>query len=63
MDEFINASKTERKAMKNNDPEFIVREHYMKGTDFCVCGSGKQLKDCCGKSLFDKDGQPIKSKK
>jgi hypothetical protein len=62
MDEFINASKTERKAMQNNDPDFIVREHLMKGTDFCVCGSGKQLKDCCGKSLFDKDGQPIKSK-
>ena len=63
MDEFISASKTDRHTMLNNDPEFIVREHFMKATDFCVCGSGKQLKDCCGKSLFDKDGRLIKSNK
>lgn len=46
MDEFIEAKSTGENKM-DGDPSFIVKESYMRLTDFCPCGSGKQLKDCC----------------
>lgn len=58
MDEFISATKTERKEMSGKEPEFIVREHFLGPTDFCICGSGKYFKDCCGKEVFDEHGKP-----
>ncbi len=48
MDEFITAEKLHGNAYKKNDGvEFIVRHHLLRPTDFCVCGSGKQLQECC----------------
>jgi hypothetical protein len=48
MDEFIDAKETTTKSVKDsiNNAEFIVREHNMKPTDLCFCGSGKMFKDC-----------------
>lgn len=48
MDEFIDAKKTNTTSAKDSlrDVEFIVREHNMKPTDLCFCGSGKMFKDC-----------------
>ncbi len=48
MDEFINATQTGTKSTKDTlkNVEFIVREHNMKPTDLCFCGSGKMFKDC-----------------
>ncbi|WP_319589542.1 SEC-C domain-containing protein [uncultured Draconibacterium sp.] len=57
MDEFINAKKTNADPGKNikGDVEFLVREHFMKPTDICFCGSGKMFKDCClPKDYFEK---------
>lgn len=57
MDEFINAKKTNADPSKNikGDVEFLVREHFMKPTDICFCGSGKMFKDCClPKDYFEK---------
>ena len=36
MDEYISASKTEMKEMLGKEPEFIVREHFLGQTDFCI---------------------------
>lgn len=48
MDEFIAAQETTANSSKeaNEDVDFIVREHNMKPTDLCFCGSGKMFKDC-----------------
>jgi len=48
MDEFIAAKKTVATSTKDTlkNVEFIVREHNMKPTDLCFCGSGKMFKDC-----------------
>ena len=48
MDEFIEAKKTTTIPTKDSikSVEFIVREHNMKPTDLCFCGSGKMFKDC-----------------
>jgi hypothetical protein len=46
MDEFIDAKKTSESKI-DGEPSFIVKESYMRPTDYCPCGSGKQLKDCC----------------
>lgn len=49
MNEFIAAKTTNPPSIKQTpeNVEFIVREHNMKPTDFCICGSGKMFKDCC----------------
>jgi len=60
MDEYIAASKTDRKEILGKEPDFIVREHFLGATDFCICGSGKYFKDCCGKEVFDEQGKPKK---
>lgn len=48
MDEFIAAKETTANSSKeaNEEVNFIVREHNMKLTDLCFCGSGKMFKDC-----------------
>lgn len=48
MDEFIGAKTTTTTSAKDSfkNVEFIVREHNMKPTDLCFCGSGKMFKDC-----------------
>lgn len=58
MDEFINAKGTKVDSGKNikDGIEFIVREHNLKTTDLCICGSGKLFKDCClPKDYFEKN--------
>jgi uncharacterized protein YchJ len=45
MDEMIDASEIGETTNTEN-PDFIVRKHWMRPTDLCPCGSGKQLKDC-----------------
>ena len=46
MDEFLNANETEDDFDSGN-PDFIVKQTWMKITDPCPCGSGKMMKDCC----------------
>lgn len=49
MDEFIAAKETNPTSTTKdtlNNVEFMVREHNMKPTDLCFCGSGKMFKDC-----------------
>ncbi|HSV87836.1 MAG TPA: SEC-C domain-containing protein [Bacteroidales bacterium] len=58
MDEFINAKGAKIDSGKNvkDGFEFFVREHYLKPTDLCICGSGKLFKDCClPKDYFEKN--------
>lgn len=45
MDEFIAAKKL-GKQEQLDDPDFLVKEMWLKPTDLCPCGSGKQMKDC-----------------
>lgn len=45
MDEMIDASESGNTTNTDN-PDFIVKKHWMRPTDLCPCGSGKQLKDC-----------------
>lgn len=49
MDEMIDASENGNTTNTDN-PDFIVKKHWMRPTDLCPCGSGKQLKDCHLKS-------------
>ncbi|MES2798484.1 MAG: SEC-C metal-binding domain-containing protein [Bacteroidota bacterium] len=45
MEEFIAASKLGKQEQIEN-PDFFVKEMFLKLTDLCPCGSGKQLKEC-----------------
>ena len=48
MNEFISAKRTNTDLFNKKDGiEFIVKEHNLKLTDLCICGSGKLFKDCC----------------
>ena len=46
-EEIIKAAETGEEGDFNSEPDFVVKTFYMQPTDRCVCGSGKQLKDCC----------------
>jgi len=46
-EEVLNAAKNGQQGDFEGEPDFVTKTFYMRPTDPCVCGSGKQLKDCC----------------
>lgn len=46
-EEVLKAAESGEQGSFNGEPDFVTKTTYMRPTDPCVCGSGKQLKDCC----------------
>ncbi|KIO54350.1 SEC-C domain-containing protein [Flavobacterium hibernum] len=46
-EEILNAAETGKQGAFDGEPDFVTKNTYMRPTDPCVCGSGKQLKECC----------------
>lgn len=46
-EEVLNVAKNGQQGDFEGEPDFVTKTFYMRPTDPCVCGSGKQLKDCC----------------
>jgi hypothetical protein len=46
-EEVLKAAESGEQGSFNGEPDFVIKTTYMRPTDPCVCGSGKQLKDCC----------------
>jgi hypothetical protein len=46
-EEVLNAAENGEQGDFEGEPDFVTKTFYMRPTDPCVCGSGKQLKDCC----------------
>ena len=49
MDEIIKMAESGEEGSFEGEPEFIVKKSYMSLNDPCVCGSGKNLGECCYK--------------
>lgn len=46
-EEILKAAESGKQGNFDGEPDFVTKTTYMRPTDPCVCGSGKQLKDCC----------------
>ena len=46
-EEILKAAESGKQGNFEGEPDFVTKTTYMRPTDPCVCGSGKQLKDCC----------------
>lgn len=46
-EEVLKAAESGEQGNFDGEPDFVTKTTYMRPTDPCVCGSGKQLKDCC----------------
>ncbi len=45
-EEILQTSESNEQQSFDGEPDFVTKTFYMRPTDLCVCGSGKQLKDC-----------------
>lgn len=46
-EEVLKAAESGEQGNFDGEPDFVTKTTYMRPTDPCVCGSGKQLKECC----------------